>query len=487
MSDQDDLHRLIEKMTGVPVVCIGDVMLDRFITGDVDRVSPEAPIPVLRVADENTMLGGAGNVAANLVALGADCRFVSVIGDDAEGAVVRRETERRLGRSAMLVIEPGRPTTVKTRYVAAGQQLLRADRECAGPLASATEAAVVEAVVSAIDGAAAVVLSDYAKGVLTGAVLAGIAQAAEKSGVPVVVDPKGRDFARYRSAAVLTPNQRELAEATGLPTGGDDAVVRAARAALEASAARAVVATRGKQGLTAVPGEGRPVHWPAEAREVFDVSGAGDTVIAVLGAALAVGASLADAARLANIAGGVVVGKVGTAAVSAAELSGAVRHQQWLRSESKVVDGATARRLVARWRDAGDRVGFTNGCFDLLHPGHISLLRQARAACDHLVVGLNTDDSVRRLKGPDRPVHDETARAAVLAALASVDLVVPFAEDTPLLLIEALRPDVLVKGADYAIDQVVGAEIVQGYGGRVLLADLERGHSTTETIRRIVR
>ena len=487
MSDQDSLHRLIESMAGVPIVCIGDVMLDRFVAGDVDRVSPEAPIPVLRVAGESVMLGGAGNVAANLAALGARCRFVSVIGDDDEGRAVRRETEQRLGPAVTLAVEPGRPTTVKTRYVAAGQQLLRADRESGEPLAAATEAAVVESAVSAIDGAAAVVLSDYAKGVLTDVVLAGIAEVAERAGVPLVVDPKGRDFSRYRGVTVLTPNQRELAEATGLPVDDDDAVVHAARAALKVSGARAVVATRGKRGLTAVPDEGSPVHWPAEAREVFDVSGAGDTVIAVLGAALAVGASLADAARLANLAGGIVVGKVGTAAVSAAELSGAVRHQQWLRSESKVVDGETARRLVARWRDAGGRVGFTNGCFDLLHPGHISLLRQARAACDHLVVGLNTDDSVQRLKGPDRPVHDETARAAVLAALASVDLVVPFAEDTPLSLIEALRPDVLVKGADYTIDQVVGADIVQAYGGRVLLANLERGHSTTETIRRMAQ
>jgi D-beta-D-heptose 7-phosphate kinase/D-beta-D-heptose 1-phosphate adenosyltransferase len=477
----------IEAIASVAVLCVGDVMLDRFVYGRVDRISPEAPIPVIRVDHEAAMPGGAGNVAANLAGLGAQCRLVAAVGEDEAGGELSRLFDALLDRPARLVAQAGRPTTIKTRYIAAGQQLLRADRETVEAIAAEVEGRILEDCRRAMPGCAAVILSDYAKGVLTPAVVEGVIAEARRLGRPVVVDPKGRDFARYRGATVLTPNRRELAEASGLATDRDGEAESAARKLLAETGVDAILVTRGEQGMSAVPAGRAATHLHGEAREVFDVSGAGDTAVATLTAALAAGASLEDAARLANLAGGIVVGKVGTAVIRADDLVGALRHERLAHGEAKVLDAARALERVRRWRAEGRRIGFTNGCFDLLHPGHISLMRQARAACDRLVVGLNTDASIRRLKGEGRPVQEEAARAAVLASLADVDLVVPFAEDTPMALIEQLRPDVLVKGADYTVETVVGADLVRGYGGRVVLADLAPGHSTSATIRRMAR
>lgn len=481
----DHLVRLLDPIARTRVMCVGDVMLDRFVYGAVERISPEAPIPVLRVVREHAMAGGAGNVAANLTGLGAAVHFLTVVGDDEAGAELRGLIRQAIGNDDGIVVEPRRPTTQKSRFLAGGQQLLRADRETAGPITEATEAALLAAVDAAIGDCGAVILSDYGKGVLSGHVIAGIIAHAGKAGVPVVVDPKGSDYRRYRGAAVLTPNRKELAQATGLPVATDAEVAAAAGALLERCGVGAVIATRSEQGMSVIEPGRPPHHLPAEAREVFDVSGAGDTVAAVLSAALAAGATLVEAAQLANAAAGIVVGKVGTAVVRGSELLAALHQAEWRRGEAKVATLAEAVDRVRRWRQRGQRVGFTNGCFDLLHPGHLSLLNQSRAACDRLVVGLNSDDSVRRLKGPTRPVQGEAARAQVLASLEAVDLVVTFDEDTPLTLIESLHPDVLVKGADYRIDQVVGADVVQSYGGKVVLAELVAGQSTTATIARL--
>ena len=491
-----DPQSLIAAMAGARVLCLGDLMLDRFVYGAVERISPEAPIPVLRVDRETLMPGAAGNVAANLVALGVDVRFVSVVGDDDGGRRLASLLGDGLGCDPALVIDPSRETTLKTRYIASGQQLLRADRETGVQVHDDVGGRVADAAVAMMEGCGAVVLSDYAKGVLTPAVLARVLAAAAEAGLPVIVDPKGRDFRRYRGAGVLTPNRRELAEASGLPTRTDAEVAAAAKAQMAEAGIAAIVVTRSEQGLSVVlAGEGDhgTVHFRAEAREVFDVSGAGDTVVATLASALAGssgmldGRRLAAAARLANLAGGIVVGKAGTAVVHADELMAALHHQDWARGEAKVAGRGAARDRVAQWRAAGLTVGFTNGCFDLLHPGHISLIRQAREACDRLVVAINSDASVRRLKGESRPVQAESARAAVLASLEAVDLVTVFGEDTPLELIGLLRPDVLVKGADYQVETVVGADLVHGYGGRVMLAALEAGFSTTATIARLQR
>lgn len=483
-ADTADLIALIERLGGASVLCIGDVMLDRFVRGRVDRISPEAPIPILTVTHEDTAPGGAGNVVRNLSALGAKAELIAAVGVDDAARELIRLLDAAPGLSLTVQSVAGRPTSVKTRYLAQTQQLLRTDREAAGPLPAEDAAVMVAAAREALAACGAVVLSDYGKGVLSNAVVGPVIAAAREARRPVVVDPKGRNFARYSGAAVLTPNRAELAAATDMPTGTEDEVVAACRKVIESCGVAAVLATRSEQGMTLVAGD-EIRHIPAHAREVFDVAGAGDTVAAVMGAGLAAGATLAQAAALANLAGGVVVGKAGTAVAWPHELVGALHEAATQRSEAKIVDGATAAETAARWRQEGQSVGFTNGCFDLLHPGHVHLLAQAKAACGRLVVGLNSDASVRRLKGPERPVQNEASRAAVLASLASVDLVVPFAEDTPIKLITRVRPDVLVKGRDYTVDQVVGAAEVRSWGGRVVLADLLDGHSTTGTLAKL--
>ncbi|MBF0093804.1 MAG: D-glycero-beta-D-manno-heptose-7-phosphate kinase [Alphaproteobacteria bacterium] len=487
MTDKSALAAHVDALRDTRVLCVGDVMLDRFVYGDAERISPEAPIPVLRIVRKDTMLGGAGNVVRNMVALGARPAFLSVRGDDPEGRELAALLAEQQTVDAHLVAEPHRQTTVKTRYFAAGQQLLRADRETAAPLGPAASDEIVERGRRLLDHVTVVVLSDYGKGALTPEVVARLIEAARDRGLPVIVDPKGSDYARYRGATLLTPNRRELAEATHMPAGTDGQVVDAARHLLRTCGVEAVLATRSQDGMTLVHSSGEVHHLPAEAREVFDVSGAGDTVVATLATALAAGVPLTEAAKLANAAAGVVVGKVGTAVITAADLVAALHHQDVLSGESKVDTLDAAADRVARWRRHGLKIGFTNGCFDLLHPGHISLLVQARATCDRLVVGLNSDASVSRLKGPERPVQSEAGRALVLASLVTVDLVVIFGEDTPIRLIETLRPDVLVKGADYTEETVVGAGLVRSYGGRVVLADLAAGHSTTAIIARLAR
>jgi len=469
------------------VLCLGDLMLDRFVYGEVSRISPEAPIPVFQVGRETAMLGGAGNVVRNLVALGAGACFVAVVGDDPVGRDLTAMVGAEDRVEPYLLVERDRPSTVKTRYIAHGQQLLRADRETLAPVSDEIAETVIRVAGEAIETCDVVALSDYAKGVLTPAIVAAVIERARAAGKPVVVDPKGADFGRYRGATAITPNQRELMAATGIDGDDDAAVTRAARALIDEIAVAAVLVTRGRRGMSLITAEGERTHFAAEAREVFDVSGAGDTAMATFAAAIGRAAPLVEAARLANHAAGVVVGKVGTAVVGGDDLLHAIHANEWSAIEAKIVTRASAVERVRGWRERGLGIGFTNGCFDLLHPGHVSLLAQAKGACDRLVVGLNSDASVARLKGPGRPVQTEAARAQVIASLASVDLVVVFEADTPLALIEALRPELLVKGADYRLDQVVGGDLVAGYGGAVMLAKLAPGHSTTETIARLAR
>ncbi len=480
-----ELATLIDRLAAGPVLVVGDVMLDRFVYGSVERISPEAPIPILKVEAEATMLGGAGSVVRNLAALGARPRLVAVVGDDGPGREVLSLLEAVLEAPPSIVVDPSRQTTVKHRYVAGAQQLLRADREALSPLEKGAAAAVLEAAQAALEDASALVLSDYGKGCLADTMLEDLIASAQAAGLPVVVDPKGNDFARYRGATVVTPNRRELELASGLPARDDSAVEAAGRALIDASGIAHVLATRSEAGMTLVKGDGGAIPFPAQAREVYDVSGAGDTVVAVVAAALAGGLTLEQAAGLANAAAGVVVGKAGTAIAEPSEILRALHGESLLAAEAKVADLATVLADVRRWRQGRLSIGFTNGCFDLLHPGHVSLLEQAAEACDRLIVGLNSDASVARLKGEARPVQGESARAAVLASLAGIDRVVVFGDDTPQRLIEAIRPDLLVKGADYSRDQVVGGDFVEGYGGRILLAKIAPGHSTSTTIKRI--
>jgi D-beta-D-heptose 7-phosphate kinase / D-beta-D-heptose 1-phosphate adenosyltransferase len=487
MSQHSELALAVERLKDVSILCVGDLMLDCFVYGHVDRISPEAPIPVLRIEREVSMLGGAGNVVRNIVGLGANAEFVSVVGSDPPGREVTGLVGELNGVEPHLLVERQRQTTMKRRFVAGSQQLLRADLETVAPISDATVDDILRTVESAIPDCGALVLSDYAKGVLTTRCIQAMIAAARRAGKPVIVDPKGTDFSRYRGATLLTPNRREIAEATQMPADNDATVESACRHLIDSCGVGGVLCTRGAEGMSLIEASGGVHHLPAAAREVFDVSGAGDTVVATLATGIAAGLSWADAAELANVAAGIVVGKVGTAVAFAADLVRALQNEGPVGSGDKVATLEQAVDAVARWRRQGLQIGFTNGCFDLLHPGHVSLMAQAKAASDRLVVGLNSDASVRRLKGKDRPVQVEAARAAVLASLSTVDLVVVFGEDTPIELIRALKPDVLVKGADYRVDQVVGADLVHRWGGRVLLAELSPGHSTTATIRKLAR
>ncbi|MBB2202049.1 D-glycero-beta-D-manno-heptose-7-phosphate kinase [Gluconacetobacter tumulisoli] len=478
--------------SSITVLCIGDVMLDRFVYGEMERISPEAPVPVLRLGRTREMPGGVGNVANNILSLGGRAILIGLVGRDAPGAALRTLLGARPGLTDALVDTDARPTICKTRFIAANQQVIRADEESRLPVQDAETRALIAAIDAHVDAARIVVLSDYAKGACAEPVVRHVIARARARSIPVFVDPKSRDFSRYRGAACITPNARELAQATGLPVDSDAEIEQAARAAMIQADAGAILATRSEKGMALVERTGTgPAGTvqtvPARAREVFDVSGAGDTVIATLALAAASGMTLAQAMHVANAAAGVVVGKLGTATADIAEVLAELDAQDHahVAGAPGLLSRDQAADQVARWKAQGLRVGFTNGCFDILHPGHVGLLAAARAGCDRLVVALNTDASVARLKGPDRPVNTLRDRATVMMGIRHVDAVVAFDEDTPLNLIRLLLPDVLVKGADYAPDQVVGADVVQAAGGRLLLARLEDGQSTTRTLGRI--
>ena len=384
-----------------------------------------------------------------------------------------------------LVRAPGRPTTVKTRFMSGSHQLLRLDEEVTGSIEPWLEEELLAAFAAALPTAAIVVLSDYAKGVLTDAVLSRAIAMSRDAGRIVIADPKRVRFDAYRHVGVLTPNAAEVSRATGIAASDDAGAVAAGEAALEQAAADAVLVKRSDKGLTLVRREHPALHIPTRAQEVADVSGAGDTLVIAFAIALACGAPMHEAAALANVAAGIVVGKPGTATVTHTDLFEALHRNELMTIDQKVAELEIALGRIAAWRAAGLRIGFTNGCFDLIHPGHVRLLARARAACDRLAVGLNSDASVRRLKGVGRPVQSETARATVIASMASTDLVVIFDADTPERLIAAIRPELLFKGADYRFDQVVGADVVHANGGKVMLIPLEEGFSTTNTIRHI--
>jgi len=483
--DLQTLQQLLASVAGVRVVTVGDVMVDRFVHGEVTRVSAEAPIPILARSGEAVMLGAAGNVARNVAALGGLAALVGVIGDDAPAKDALRLVGQEDGIEGFLIPDPGRPTTLKTRFVSQGQQLLRVDLEETHSVSGEVEQRLVRTIHDAARGAGAILLSDYGKGVVSRAVIDACLAAAAASGAVLIVDSKARSFRRYGAADMIKPNAAELAYATELSAETDTEIEAALARALDLTECKAIVVTRASKGMSLAV-RGQPVrHFSRPPPEVFDTSGAGDTALAALGLALAAKAPMDQAIEFALLASSVVVEKAGTATASPEELLEAERAAAMTASESKLASAERMAREIARWRERGLKIGFTNGCFDILHPGHVAYLAQARAWCDRLVVGLNTDRSVRALKGEGRPVNDLQSRALVLAALSSVDLVVPFDEDTPLDLIRAARPDVLIKGADYAREEVVGHDVVEAYGGEVRLAALVDGHSTTATLHKM--
>lgn len=480
-----DLLTAIDRFREATVLVVGDFILDRFVRGVIERISPEAPIPVLHGRDESFTLGGAGNVVSNVVALGGTAVPIAAIGNDTAGRTVLTALENQGVDVSGILTDPSRMTSSKSRFSALNQQVLRFDEEEIRPLSGDHRQTIIERFRKHLPLADIVVLSDYGKGMLLDGVAADLIGLCTAAGKRVVVDPKGHDYSRYAGATVVSPNRKELGEAVGRPVAADEEVVQAARQLIDAHGFEFVLATRSEKGMSVV-GKEDARHIPTQAREVFDVSGAGDTVVASFALSLAAGLDRQDAAAVANAAAGVVVGKRGTARVSSEELVAALfRSDTTSHSERSVVDLDTAEQIAVAWRREGLSVAFTNGCFDILHAGHVSLIQQARATADRLILGLNSDASVRRLKGESRPVNTARDRAFILSALAAVDLVVVFDEDTPLTLIERLKPDVLVKGADYTVETVVGADIVQASGGRVVLASLVEGKSTTGLIGKI--
>src|ERR1700738_4586876 len=476
----------LTKFNSINVLCIGDVMLDRFIGGDVNRISPEGPVPVFFLRHTSEIPGGAANVARNITSLNGRCTLLGLIGEDVSGAEVIAALAKDARISNCLIRSKARPTTEKLRYISQGQHILRADRECTDILSVELENDLLLAAGNLLPGHNVVILSDYAKGVLTDRLIEYVIVSAKKLHIPVIVDPKSARLERYAGATIVTPNSKELQMDAGIdPSVANEQAGSACRSVLERTAIENILVTKAEKGMTLLVRGTAPIHIAASAREVADVVGAGDTVVATLALAMGAGASLEEAARLSNMAAGIAVGKHGTATVTNTELLDQISKLDQFEEgsiEENILSWDDARQRAALSRKDGPRVGFTNGCFDLLHVGHLKLLKYARGNCDRLIVGLNTDTSVRRLKGQNRPINSEMDRASLIAALNMVDCVVLFDQETPRLLIQSLQPDVLVKGADYSIDEIVGADLVFASGGTVLRCELLPNRSTTHLI-----
>ena len=480
-----EIETFFKQLRQVRILVVGDLMLDEYLWGKTGRISPEAPVPVVDVAADDLRLGGAGNVINNLLALGCRVEVASVVGSDADGAELCTLLKARSLDTAGVIADPARQTTRKTRILASNQQMLRIDRESRTELSEDAEGRLIAFAVSALADVQVVLVSDYLKGVVTERLVQEIIAAARKQDIPVVVDPKGRDYRKYRGATLLTPNRAEAELASGVAISDAGSLKQAGRKLLDDLQLEGLVLTRSEEGMTLFTAAG-DTDLPTRAREVFDVTGAGDTVLAFIGAGLAAGLDLLESVRLANLAAGVVVGKVGTSTVAPAEVLDEVRRQH-PDSDLKIRGREALGEILEEKRRQGQRIVFTNGCFDLLHVGHVKYLQKARSLGDLLVLGLNSDDSIRRLKGENRPLIGEEERAHILAALDCIDYVVLFDEDTPLELISTLRPDILVKGGDYTPDAVVGKDVVESYGGRVELITFVDGKSTTNIIEKILK
>ena len=468
--------RLLCSLQAKKVLVLGDLMLDRFVDGTVNRISPEAPVPILSQGRVRQMPGGAANVACNLAQMGLHVHLIGVCGDDEAGKALRDELAKLPAIRFDPVTITGRPTSLKTRFRAGSQQILRVDDEVTSDIDAAAVEQFSKYALPAIQDADLVVLSDYAKGALPLLLLEKIIAHAKAKGKMIIADPKRADISAYAGVDLLTPNLAELQNTTDQMLSSIEAIGHAATALAKEFGIGSVLTTMSARGMMLSKADGAQFHDPASARDIFDVSGAGDTVVAMIAGALAAGADLEDAVRLANHAAGVAVGKSGTAIVVPGEV---LAH---LAGTPPPTDWPSVAMQCTNWRGAGQKIAFANGCFDLLHPGHIHLLNEAAGNADRLVVGLNGDASVRRLKGAGRPHQSAELRSAVLAALPFVDAVAAFDEDTPFDLIATLQPDIIVKGGDYVADQVVGGDIVAARGGQVLIISTLDGHATSKLI-----
>ncbi|MFC1608442.1 D-glycero-beta-D-manno-heptose 1-phosphate adenylyltransferase [Candidatus Latescibacterota bacterium] len=470
------LANILEDVTTASVIVVGDIMLDEYIIGDSDRISPEAPEPIITEQERRYVPGGAANVALNITALGAQVRLSGVIGDDHDGTMLRSViTESGVDDSGILTVL-GYPTTRKTRLIARGNQVLRVDRESTTPVDGSIEKDILERITSLPEKV--VIVSDYAKGIITPGLIAGLT----KSGKKVVVDPKSPNFSLYRGAYLVTPNLAELSRSAGVQSLPFDDVEKAGRDLIQSCGIENLLVTLGPEGMLLIERDAPAHHIHSRAREVYDVTGAGDTVIATVASAIAADVPLLDACDVANIAAGIVVGKHFTAATTPEEI---MEYAFGPSASGKIVTLKTLLSRIDELKKAGSTIVFTNGCFDLLHMGHITYLNDARGLGDALIVGINTDRSVRELKGDQRPIIPEQERSHMLAALENVDYVILFDEDTPHDLISAIKPDILVKGADYTKEKVVGHDIVESYGGTVALIPLVENMSTSALINRI--
>ena len=480
----------LDKFKSCKIIVIGDVMLDRYLWGEVKRISPEAPVPIFQIRKRSEVIGGAGNVVRNLVGLGVSATLIGIRGNDNTGETLLGMFENQKIDS-VLIKDCSRPTITKTRIISNGQQLLRIDEEDTVILEGSVKDDLLEYFGRKISECDVAILSDYGKGILqTPGIAKEIITMTANRGIPVFVDPKGTDWERYRNATCITPNTAEIELVVGEKLGDDEALVRAAKKIQKDYQIEHVLVTRGPLGMCLCESSGEIHFISSIAREVYDVSGAGDTVISTLTTGFASGLSLLDSARIANVAAGIVVGKIGTQPINILELKAAIEINNGTtggRINHKINSLASAEVRVQAWKADNQKVVFTNGCFDLLHPGHIHLLHSAKELGDKLIVGINSDESIQRLKGPTRPILSESDRAAILGALDCVDMIVIFAEDTPVGLIQTLAPDVLVKGSDYNRETVVGGEIVEGYGGKVNLVPVLEGYSTTLLAEKMLR
>lgn len=487
----DQIQDFLKQLPHVKALVVGDLMLDEYLWGKTGRISPEAPVPVVDITCEDLRLGGAGNVVNNLQALGCCVAVCSVIGDDVDGRTLLTQLEcNRAIDTSGIVLDSARKTSRKTRILASNQQMMRIDRESRLPLSAATEQRLLADILRRIQTTDdkqkvdVVFISDYGKGVLTDSLLQQVIRAGRSEGVPVVVDPKGSDYRRYCGATLLTPNRSEASEAANIDIHDESTLSAAGMKILCEAELDALVLTRSEEGMSLFQQNEEQIDLATQAREVFDVSGAGDTVLALIGIGLAASLTLKQAAIVANIAAGIVVAKVGTSTVSCQEILHNLS-EGGLPEEQKIQQVVPLNDILKHAHAHGKKVVFTNGCFDLLHAGHVSYLQRARELGDLLVLGLNSDASVQRLKGPTRPLVQQDDRAQVMAALACVDYVVIFDEDTPLELIETLHPDILVKGGDYTPETVVGREQVESWGGRVELISFVEGRSTSKIVDQI--
>ena len=482
-----EIHAVLALLEGgfseLKVLVVGDLMLDRYILGEVDRISPEAPVPVLRHAQRYERPGGAANVAMNLAGLGCQTLLAGFWGNDTEQRELAEFLERAKIDTAG-VVSTALPTISKTRILGRMQQLLRLDIESRERPSAEDQQHLLERVEQLVTKVHAVVLSDYAKGALSPGLCEAVIRASRRAGVPVLVDPKSPDFSMYSGATVVCPNLNELAVATGVPAHEMEALLTAGEAQRREHDLTYLTLTMSEKGIRVLSDAGA-FHSPARAREVYDVSGAGDTVIATMAACMAAKLTMETAVELANLAAGIVVGKIGTVPIAVHELIAALTPSSGIGAGEKILDHERLVKRVAEWRASGESIVFTNGCFDILHVGHITLLEDCRRFGSKLVLGLNSDDSICRLKGPSRPIVGERERSRVMAALAAVDAVVLFAEDTPLELIKLVKPDVIVKGGDYVAENVVGYTEVTAMGGRVEIVPTVQGFSTTNLVKKM--